>query len=98
MKVNGDSTVISLLVKQIDKSKTLKMNFLGLFIAIFCAVALFMIALNIGYIFKKKEFAGSCSSKNPMVHDKIGNCPVCGKTPEEDCKLPEEEKRKLSLN
>jgi hypothetical protein len=74
------------------------MNFLTTFLAIFTFIALFVIALNIGYIFKKKEFRGSCSSNNPMVADQVGNCPVCGKSPEEDCKLPEEEKKKLSLS
>ncbi len=74
------------------------MNFFGTFIAIFAFLGFFVLALNIGYIFKKREFRGSCSSNNPMVAEQIGSCPVCGKTPEEECKMPEKEKAKLSVS
>jgi hypothetical protein len=65
------------------------MNFLNTFLAIFAFFGIAIIALNIGYIFKKREFRGSCSSNNPMLADKFGNCTVCGKSAEEACTAPE---------
>lgn len=43
-------------------------------------VLLFAFAgIGIRVLFKKdKEFRGTCASKNPMLKDEIGDCPVCG--------------------
>ena len=38
---------------------------------------------------KNGEFRGTCAQNNPMLKKEIGNCPVCGKTPEEQCKKEE---------
>ncbi len=65
------------------------MEFFKLFLAIAGFVGLAFVMLNISYIIKKREFRGSCSSNNPMIADKIGDCPVCGKTADEACKMPE---------
>jgi len=67
------------------------MSFLNTFLAIFAFVGIAIIAMNIGYIFKKREFRGSCSSNNPMLADEFGACPVCGSKADDACKMPEEE-------
>lgn len=45
--------------------------------------------INLRHIVTGKEFRGSCASNNPMLKNQIGECSVCGKKPEEDCKMPE---------
>ncbi|TAK44523.1 MAG: hypothetical protein EPO28_04775 [Saprospiraceae bacterium] len=65
------------------------MSFLNTFLAIFAFIFLAVIAMNIGFLLKKREFRGSCSSRNPMLADKFGACPVCGSKAEEACELPE---------
>jgi hypothetical protein len=47
------------------------------------------ILINIRHIVTGNEFRGTCSTNNPMVKDKFGNCNVCGKTADEACKMPE---------
>lgn len=49
------------------------------------------ILINIRHIVTGNEFRGTCSTNNPMVKDKFGNCNVCGKTADEACKMPEAE-------
>jgi hypothetical protein len=46
-------------------------------------------AMNIKYIFKGEPFRGSCAQNNPMLKNQIGECQVCGRKPEEECKMPE---------
>lgn len=42
--------------------------------------------IAIKIIFKKDgEFNGTCATNNPMLKNEIGECTVCGKTPEDDC-------------
>lgn len=69
------------------------MNFLQIFLIIFVLFGLAFLAFNIGYIFKKREFRGSCASNNPMLADKFGTCSVCGSKADEPCQMPEEEKK-----
>jgi hypothetical protein len=45
--------------------------------------------INIRHIFTGNEFRGTCASNNPMIKNNLGECTVCGKKPEEDCKMPE---------
>ena len=71
------------------------MNFLQVFLAIFSFVGLAIVMINVGYIFRKREFRGSCASNNPMLADKFGSCSVCGKTADEVCKMPETDKSGL---
>ncbi len=56
---------------------------------IFGLMGLGILMLNIRYIFTGKEFHGSCASNNPLIKNKFGECTVCGKKPEEECKMPQ---------
>ena len=50
-------------------------------------IGLAVIGLGLRVIFVKNgEFRGTCASSNPMLKNEMGDCPVCGKTPEEECK------------
>ena len=49
------------------------------------SIAFAMIATRI-ILVKNGEFRGSCASNNPMLKNAVGECSVCGKKPEEDCK------------
>ena len=69
-------------------------QFLSLVVIIFSVVLVGIALLNISYLIKGREFRGSCASNNPLLKDKFGSCTVCGKTPEEDCKLPQPTKSK----
>jgi hypothetical protein len=71
------------------------MNILQVFLAIFAFTGLAILMINIGFILRKREFRGGCASNNPMVADKFGSCPVCGKEADEACKMPEVEKARL---
>ena len=52
---------------------------------VFIGLAIAGFAVKI--IFKKDgEFAGTCASNNPYLKNEIGECSVCGKKPEEECK------------
>jgi len=66
------------------------MSFLYIFLIIFGTFGISFFLINIRHIFTGNEFRGTCSSNNPMVKDKFGNCNVCGKGPDEVCKNPEE--------
>jgi hypothetical protein len=66
-----------------------RMNFLVLFGIIFGVFALSFVLINIRHVVTGDEFRGTCASNNPMLKNKVGNCDVCGKTPEQDCKMPE---------
>ncbi|MBB4077707.1 hypothetical protein GGR28_000308 [Lewinella aquimaris] len=65
------------------------MSFLTLFAVIFAVFGLSFVLINIRHLITGDEFRGTCASNNPMLKNKIGKCDVCGKTPEEDCQLPE---------
>lgn len=56
---------------------------------IFVVFALSFVLINIRHIFTGNEFRGTCASNNPMIKNQLGECTVCGKKPEEDCKMPE---------
>lgn len=74
------------------------MEFLKIFLAIFGFFALAVVMINVGYIFKKREFRGGCASNNPMLADKFGSCSVCGRKPDEECKMPEVEGKQALSN
>ena len=65
------------------------MDFLTLFAIIFGVFALSFVLINIRHLLTGSEFRGTCASNNPMLTNKIGKCDVCGKSPEEECKMPE---------
>ncbi len=64
-------------------------EFLYILLIIFVVFGLSFILINIRHIFTGNEFRGTCASNNPMIKNQLGECTVCGKKPEEDCKMPE---------
>ncbi len=63
--------------------------FLTILLIIGCTFGLSFVLINIRHIMTGNEFRGTCASNNPMIKNNLGECTVCGKTPEEDCKMPE---------
>lgn len=55
----------------------------------FGALLIGFMMMNIRYVFKGESFRGSCAQNNPMLKNQIGECQVCGRKPEEECKMPE---------
>ena len=64
-------------------------SILTTFIVAFAALMIAFMLINIRHIVIGKEFRGSCAQNNPMLKNKIGECTVCGRKPEEECKMPE---------
>ena len=62
---------------------------LSTFAIIFSVFLIAFAMINIRQIFTGKEFRGSCATNNPMLKNNMGECNVCGKLPEEECKMPE---------
>lgn len=56
---------------------------------IFVFFAISFALINIRHIITGNEFRGTCATNNPMLKNKVGECSVCGKTPDESCKMPE---------
>ncbi len=73
------------------------MEFLYVLTIIFVVFGLSFMMINLRNIVTGKEFRGTCATNNPMLKNEIGECSVCGKSPEEDCKMPEEEQQKLTV-
>ena len=65
------------------------MEFLYTLLIIFSAFAISFALINLRHIFTGNEFRGTCATNNPMLKSEIGECTVCGKKPEEECKMPE---------
>ncbi|MEZ4951312.1 MAG: hypothetical protein R2879_21425 [Saprospiraceae bacterium] len=70
------------------------MSFLYIFLIIFGAFGIGFVLINLRHIVTGNEFRGTCATNNPMLKDQIGECTVCGKKPEEACKMPEIEASK----
>ncbi|PHN05340.1 hypothetical protein [Flavilitoribacter nigricans] len=68
------------------------MEFLYVLAIVFGVFGLSFILINIRHIVTGNEFRGTCASNNPMLKNQIGECSVCGKKPEEECKMPEVQK------
>jgi len=45
--------------------------------------------MNVRYMLTGNEFRGTCASNNPMLKSDLGECSMCGKKPEEECKMPD---------
>ena len=73
------------------------MEFLYVLSIIFTVFLISFALINIRHIFTGNEFRGTCATNNPMLKNKVGDCTVCGKTADEDCKMPEV-KNKPALN
>jgi len=54
--------------------------------------------LNLRNILTGKEFRGTCATNNPMLKNQFGECSVCGKSPDEDCKNPELKEKEIPLS
>ncbi len=65
------------------------MEFLYILTIVFVTFGICFALINIRHIVTGNEFRGTCATNNPMLKNKIGECEVCGKKPEEDCKMPE---------
>ncbi len=63
--------------------------FLTILLIVGVTFGLSFILINIRYIVTGNEFRGTCASNNPMIKNNLGECTVCGKSPDEDCKMPE---------
>ena len=64
-------------------------QYLLMFLIIGGVFALSFAMINIRYILTGNEFRGTCATNNPMLKNQIGECTVCGKKPDEECKMPE---------
>jgi hypothetical protein len=64
-------------------------EFLYILLIIFVTFGVSFILINLRQVVTGKEFRGTCASNNPMLKDKLGECSVCGKKPEEECKMPD---------
>lgn len=64
-------------------------QFLVTFLIIFGFFAIAFALINIRQIVTGKEFRGTCATNNPMIKNNLGECNVCGKKPDEECKMPE---------
>jgi hypothetical protein len=64
-------------------------EFLYILLVIFSIFGVAIVLMNIRHLVTGQEFRGSCASNNPMLKNQMGECTVCGKKPDEDCKLPE---------
>ena len=65
------------------------MEFLYVLTIIFVMFGVSFALINIRHIFTGNEFRGTCATNNPMLKNQVGDCSVCGKRPEEECKMPE---------
>lgn len=64
---------------------------------LFVAVAFAGIAIKI--IFKKDgEFNGTCATNNPYLKNEIGECTVCGRQADEECKNDNPQIKTSNLN
>lgn len=64
-------------------------QFLAVFFIIAITFGISFILINLRQVVTGQDFRGTCASNNPMLKNEIGECGVCGKKPEEDCKMPE---------
>lgn len=69
-------------------------EFLKVLLIVFVVFGGSFILINIKHIIKGEEFRGSCASNNPYLKNELGGCTVCGKKPEEECKMPEIDAKK----
>ena len=68
------------------------MEFLTIFAIIFAVFGISFVLINIRQVLTGKEFRGTCATNNPMLKNKLGDCQVCGKKADEECKMPSVDK------
>ena len=64
------------------------LDFLYITGIIFVFFGVSFILINLRHLLTGNEFRGTCASNNPMLKSQIGECTVCGKKADEDCKMP----------
>jgi len=64
-------------------------TFFATLLIVFVVFGVSFMLINIRQILTGQEFRGTCATNNPMLKDELGACSVCGKEPDEDCKMPE---------
>lgn len=64
-------------------------SFFYTLLIVFVVFGISFVLINIRQIVTGKEFRGTCATNNPMVKDKFGDCSLCGKKAEEECKMPQ---------
>ena len=64
-------------------------TFLSTLVIIFVVFLVAFVLINLRQVVTGQEFRGTCATNNPMIKDQMGECTVCGKKPEEACKMPE---------
>ena len=72
------------------------MEFLYILAIIFGVFLLSFGLINIRHILTGNKFRGTCATNNPMLKNEIGECTVCGRKPEEPCKMPEVKREAMS--
>jgi len=65
------------------------MQFLYMLVIIFGVFIISFVLINLRHVVTGNEFRGTCASNNPMLKSEIGDCTVCGKKPDEECKMPD---------
>lgn len=71
------------------------MEYLYVLAIVFVVYGISFALINIRHIFTGKEFRGTCATNNPMLKNQVGECSVCGKTSEEECKMPEVDQKRM---
>jgi len=69
------------------------MEFLYVLAIVFVVFGVSFALINIRHLVTGNEFRGTCATNNPMLKNQIGDCTVCGKSPTEECKMPELDKK-----
>lgn len=59
---------------------------------IFGVFGISFLLINLRHVVTGNEFRGTCATNNPMLKSEIGDCTVCGRKPDEECKMPEVKK------
>lgn len=65
------------------------MEFLYVLGIVFVVFGISFLLINIRHVVTGNEFRGTCATNNPMLKNQIGDCSVCGKKADEECKMPE---------
>jgi hypothetical protein len=65
------------------------MEFLYVLGIVFVIFGISFLMINIRHVATGNEFRGTCATNNPMLKSNIGECSVCGRKPDEECKMPE---------
>jgi len=66
-------------------------TFLYTLVIIFGVFLISFLMMNIRYMLTGNEFRGTCASNNPLLKTELGECTLCGKKPDEECKMPDSE-------